>query len=76
MVQDRSENTAGLDAYEFAVFEAMFKTYGNAEAAKRNRDEVARMFREGAPAQVTAEMIHETQVDHDEWVNEAPAAEA
>ncbi|WP_264051655.1 hypothetical protein [Methylobacterium flocculans] len=59
-----------LAAYEFKVFEAMFRTYGNADAAKRNREEIARMFREGAPADVTADMIHETQADHDTWVNE------
>jgi hypothetical protein len=57
-----------LDAYSFAVFEAMFQTYGNAEAAKRNSEEIQRMFKEGAPAQTTADMIHEMQTEHDAWV--------
>lgn len=58
----------GLDAYSFAVFEAMFRSYGNAEAAKLNPDEIRRMFEDGAPAQVTADMIHEMQAEHDAWL--------
>ncbi|GEL44569.1 hypothetical protein MEX01_51600 [Methylorubrum extorquens] len=60
----------GLAAYEFEVFEEAFRLYGNAESAKRNRDEIARMFREGAPATTTAAMIQETQTEHDGWVRE------
>lgn len=58
----------GLEEYSFAVFEAMFKTYGNAEAARLNPDEIRWMFEEGAPAQTTADMIHEMQTDHDAWL--------
>lgn len=64
----------GLAAYEFEVFEEMFRVFGNAEAAKRNRDEIARMFREGAPAATTAAMIHEIQAEHDAWVREDDGA--
>lgn len=71
---DAVSSTDGLAAYEFEVFEEMFRLFGNAEAAKRNRDEIARMFREGAPAATTAGMLHEIQTEHDAWVREGDEA--
>lgn len=68
---EQGGSVEGLAAYEFEVFEAMFRLYGSAEPAKRNRDEIARMFREGAPAETTAAMIHEIQTEHDAWVRDA-----
>jgi len=73
---ENNGSAEALAAYEFEVFEAMFRLYGSAEPAKRNRDEIARMFREGASAETTAGMIHEIQTEHDAWVRDTDTGDS
>ncbi|WP_018259462.1 hypothetical protein [Methylobacterium sp. WSM2598] len=64
----RKAHAEALAAYQFAVFERMFATYGDARAAMLNSDEIK--FKEGAPPQSTADMIYEAQIEHDRWLRE------
>lgn len=64
------ERAAAIAAYEFAVYEAQYATYGDARTAWLNRGSYLQDMDDGAPPQSIADMLYEVQLEHEAWLRD------